>query len=377
MSYCNTILNQITSLFPRHEFEKLAKSHHTGQKFRSFSRWSQFLAMTIAQLSGRKSLRDLVTNINAQGRRIYHLGMKPTSRATLARINEQQPYQLYKRLFSQMLLRCKSYAPKHRFKFEGKIYLLDATTIDLCLAIFPWAKFRKRKGAIKLHFGLDADGYLPAFMNMSNGKCHEMQWAKALTLQPGSCVVFDRGYNDYTWYDSLTKRHITFVTRLKRNAVVEYLGKRRGRKPTNVNADQTIRLKGMKTDLRLISYHDPETDKEYHFLTNSFELNASTVADLYKERWQIELFFKWIKQNLKVKTFLGTSRNAVLTQLWIALCVYLLLSFLKFKARLGISLTSILRLLQLNLFERRQLIDLLKPPNKSQPIVSPQLLLWS
>jgi len=377
MSYCNTILNQITSLFPRHEFEKLAKSHHTGQKFRSFSRWSQFLAMTIAQLSGRKSLRDLVTNISAQGRRIYHLGMKPTSRATLARINEQQPYQLYKRLFSLLLLRCKSYAPKHRFKFEGKIYLLDATTIDLCLAIFPWAKFRKRKGAIKLHFGLDAEGYLPAFMNMTNGKCHEMQWAKALTLQPGSCVVFDRGYNDYTWYESLTKRNITFVTRLKRNAVVEYLGKRRGRKPTNVQADQTIRLRGMKTDLRLITYHDPETDKEYHFLTNSFELKASLVAELYKERWQIELFFKWIKQNLKVKTFLGTSRNAVLTQLWIALCVYLLLSFLKFKARLGISLTTILRLLQLNLFERRQLIDLLKPPNKTQPIVSPQLLLWS
>ncbi len=213
-------------------------------------------------------------------------------------------------------------------------------------------------------------------MNMSNGKCHEMQWARALTLQPGSCVVFDRGYNDYTRYDSLTKRHITFVTRLKRNAVVEYLGKRRGRKPTNVQADQTIRLKGMKTDLRLITYHDPETDKEYHFLTKSFELNASIVADLYKERWQIELFFKWIKQNLKVKTFLGTSRNAVLTQLWIALCVYLLLSFLKFKARLGISLTSILRSLQLNLFERRQLIDLLKPPNKSQPVVSPQFLLW-
>ncbi len=377
MSYCNTILNQITSLFPKHEFEQLAKSHHTGQKFRSFNRWSQFLAMTIAQLSGRKSLRDLVTNISAQGRRIYHLGMKPTSRATLARINEQQPYQLYRRLFSQLFLRCKSYAPKHRFKFEGKIYLLDATTIDLCLAIFPWAKFRKRKGAIKLHFGLDADGYLPTFMNMSNGKCHEMQWAKALTLQPGSCVVFDRGYNDYTWYDSLTKRNITFVTRLKRNAVVEYLGKRRGRKPANVQADQTIRLNGMKTDLRLVSYHDPETDKEYHFLTNSFELNASTVADLYKERWQIELFFKWIKQNLKVKTFLGTSKNAVLTQLWVALCVYLLLSFLKFKARLGISLTTILRLLQLNLFERRQLIDLLKPPNKTQPIVSPQLLLWS
>ena len=377
MSYCSTILNQITAFFPRHDFEHLAKFHHTGQKFRSFNRWSQFLAMTIAQLSGRKSLRDLIININAQGRRIYHLGMRQTTRATLARTNEQQPYQLYKRLFYQLFTRCKSFAPKHRFKFDGKIYLLDATTIDLCLAIFPWARFRKTKGAIKLHFGLDADGYLPAFMNMTDGKGHEMQWAKALTLSPGSCVVFDRGFNDYAWYQSLTQRNITFVTRLKSNAVVEYLGKRRGRKPANIEADQRIKLNGMKTDLRLVSYNDPESGKVYHFLTNSFELKAAVIAGLYKERWQIELFFKWIKQNLKVKTFLGTSKNAVLTQLWIALCVYLLLSFLKFKSRLGITLTTILRLLQLNLFERRSLMDLLKPPENKQQAVSPQLLLWN
>ena len=377
MSYCSTILSQITALFPRHDFEHLAKIHHVGQKFRSFNRWSQFLAMTIAQLSGRKSIRDLVSNINAQGRKIYHLGMRQTTRATLARTNEQQPYQLYKRLFYQLFAKCKAFSPKHRFKFDGKIYLLDATTIDLCLAIFPWAKFRKAKGAIKLHFGLDADGYLPAFMNLTDGKVHEMEWAKALTLSPGSCIVFDRGYNDYSWFQSLSQRNITFVTRLKRNAVVEYLGKRRGRKPVNIEADQRIRLKGMKTDLRLVTYHDAETGKVYHFLTNSFDLQATLIANLYKERWQIELFFKWIKQNLKVKTFLGTSKNAVLTQLWIALCVYLLLSFLKFKARLGISLTTILRLLQLNLFERRSLADLLKPPENKQQTVNTQLLLWN
>ena len=377
MAYCNTILSQITAFFPRHEFEKLAKTHHTGQKFRSFSRWSQFLAMTIAQLSGRKSLRDLTTNIKAQGRHIYHLGMKQTSRATLARVNEQQPYQMYKRLFFQLSMKCTKYAPRHRFSFKGKIHLLDATTIDLCLKVFPWAEFRKTKGAIKLHFGLDADGYLPTIMNLSNGKSHEMLWAKALTLQPGSCVVFDRGYNDYSWYQTLTKRKITFVTRLKRNADVEHLGKWRNSKVDNVESDKRIRLKGMAINLRLVTYRDPETDKVYHFLTNSFRLDATTIAELYKERWKIELFFKWIKQNLKVKTFLGTSKNAVLTQLWIALCVYLFLSFLKFKAKLGLSLTTVLRLLQLNLFERRALMDLLKPPDKTEPPVSPQLLLWN
>jgi len=377
MAHSNTILSQIAAFFPRHDFEKLAKSHHTGQKFRSFSRWSQFLAMTIAQLSGRKSLRDITTNIKAQGHRIYHLGMRKTSRATLARVNDQQPYQMYKRLYFQIFKKCKGYAPKPKFSFKGKVYLLDATTIDLCLKVFPWAEFRKTKGAIKLHFGLDADGYLPTIMNLSSGKSHEMQWARALTLPPGSCVVFDRGYNDYSWYQTLAKKKITFVTRLKRNAVVEHLGKWRNSQSNNVESDKRIRLKGMTTNLRLITYRDPETAKIYHFLTNSFLLDAVTIADLYKERWQIELFFKWIKQNLKVKTFLGTSKNAILTQLWIALCVYLLLSFLKFKAKLGISLTTVLRLLQLNLFERRTLMDLLKPPDKTEVTVSPQLLLWS
>ncbi len=377
MAHFNTVLNQLTALFSRHDFEKLANTHHNGQKFRSFNRWSQFVAMMIAQLSARKSLRDLVTNINAQGRRIYHLGMRQTSRATLARVNENQPYELYKELFFSLLKRCQIYAPQNRFKFKSKLYLLDATTIDLCLAIFPWATFRKTKGAVKLHFGLDADGYLPAFMDMTTGKGHECQWAKALSLPSGSTVVFDKGFNDYDWYQSLTDRKITFVTRLKRNAVRLDLDKRRGRKAKWIVGDQRIRLKGMPSDLRMVEYVDSKTGRFYRFITNSFELKASVIAELYRERWKIELFFKWLEQNLRIKTFLGSSPNAVLTQVWIALCVYLLLSYLKFKAKLGISLTAILRLLQMNLFERRHIIDLLKPPDTYQAIVSPQLLLWS
>jgi hypothetical protein len=316
---------------------------------------------------------DLTDNIHAQGRRIYHLGMKRISRANLARVNKNQPHELYKCMFYALFEKYRQLSPGHRFKFHGKIYLLDTTIINLCLAVFSWAIFRKAKG--KLHTGLDVDGYLPEFMDMTNGKTHEIQWARALELPPGSCVVFDKGFTDYSWYQKLTDNKVFFVTRLKRNAVVEFLQKRRVRKSQNISQDQTIQLKGMNSRLQLICTKDPESEKEYHFITNNFDPQAATIADLYKERWQIEIFFKWIKQNLKVKTFLGTTPSAALTQLWIALCVHLLLSFMKFKSKLGQSLTTILRLLQLNLFERRSLMELFKPPNL-QTAFSPQLLLW-
>jgi hypothetical protein len=362
MAHNNTILRQITALLPRHEFEALAKDHHIGQKFRSFNRWTQFMAMFIGQLSGRKSLRDIVMNVSAQSSKLYHLAIKPFSRATLARVNEQQPAALYERLFFKLLDRCREVSPGHRFKFKNKLYLLDTTTIDLCLAVFPWAKFRKTKGAIKLHFGIDADGYLPTFMSLTDGKVHESQWAKALNLPRGSIAVFDRGFNDYNWYETLTKNGVYFVTRLKSNAIIENGPKRPGRKAPGITTDREILLRGIKTPFRQINYTDPDTGKELRFVTNADHLDAKTVAELYKERWQIELFFKWIKQNLKVQTFLGTSKNAVLTQIWIALCVYLLLAFLKFKAKIDLSMQQMLRLLQLNLFERRDLLALLKPP---------------
>lgn len=378
MAHSTTILNQIASFFPRHDFEKLAKSHHRGQKFRSFNRWSQFLAMTIAQLTSRKSLRDLVDNIGVQKKRMYHLGMKPTSRATLARVNEQQPFETYKATFFQLLNKCQVHAPGHNFKFKGKMYLLDATTVNLCLSVFPWANYRKTKGAVKLHFGLDAAGYLPVFMDMTEGKKHEIAWARSLNLPSGSCVVFDRGFTDYNWYDTLDKRKITFVTRLKSNAKTYSYGNRRKPDSPNVLQDQKIKLPGYQFTFRRIIYLDPETDITYQFLTNSRKLKASEVAAIYKERWKIELFFKWIKQNLKVKTFLGTSPNAVLTQLWIALCVYLMLSYFKFLAKFRGSLSDLLRLLQLNIFERRPLSDLLKPPdNVGKSLISPQLALWN
>ena len=201
--------------------------------------------MMLGQLSGRKSLRDLVSNISVQGRRICHLGMKSTSRSTLVRVNGQQPYNLCRAKFYKLFARCRTFDPRHRFQFDGKIYLLDTTKIDLCLAVFPWASFRKTKGAIKLHFGLDAYGYLPVFMNMTNGKKHEVDWAKTLTLHPGACVVFDQGFTDYSWYQQLTKRKNTFVTRLKRKEIVFRLGNSKPTDSDTIQSDQKIKLKGV------------------------------------------------------------------------------------------------------------------------------------
>jgi hypothetical protein len=375
MATSDIILKQLTALIPRYEFDALAERHHSGQRFRSYNRWSQFLAMLTGQLAGRKSLRDITDNLKVQGKRLYHLGMKRTTKATLARVNAEQPASLYQALFAKLLKRCQLVAPKHRFSFKGKLYLLDATVINLCLAAFPWAEFRQKKGAIKLHVGLDAGGHIPAFMDMTKGKEHEINWAKTLNLPKGSFVCMDRGFTDYRWYSDLTTNSIFFVTRLKSNADVQYLLKRAGRKSPGITNDQTIRLKGIEQPLRLVAYTDPETGIDYRFVTNAHHLKAKEISAIYKERWQIELFFKWIKQNLKITTFLGATSNAVLTQVWIALCAYLILAYLKYKAKLGSSMQQILRLLQLNLFARRDLIELFKPPSPQHP-VSPQILLW-
>lgn len=376
MAHCSTVLSQIVRIFPRHEFQSLANRHHAGQKFRSFSRWSQFVAMLAAQLTGRSSLRDVVDNFSAQGSKVYHLGIKAFSRATLARCNEQQPHSLYEALFTRLLARCQSMAPRNKaFKLGGKVYLLDASLVELTLSLFPWAKYQKSKGAAKLHVGLDADGYLPAFVDLTEGREHEIRYARDLELPKGSYVVFDRGYTDYSWYKELTGDGVFFVTRLKSNAIVTSGRKRRGRKSPGVIEDREIRLGKLPETFRLVTYRDAETDITYQFVTNALDMPAQTVADLYKERWQIELFFKWIKQNLKVKSFLGTSLNAVKTQLWIALCAYLVLSFLKFQSKIAGSLQRMLRILQLNLFERRDLMELFQPTPGPKQLQNRQLQL--
>lgn len=383
MSHYNTVFSQLLKLIPRHEFESLAKQHHTGRSFRTASRWSQFVTMSMGQLCGRNSLRDIVENISAQAHRLYHLGSAKLSRSNLSRINESKPYALYEALFGKLLHRCQKTAPGHDFRFNNALYSLDASTIDLCLSVFPWADFRTTKGAVKLHVGLNHAGYLPEFVTVTEGNRHDVTIGRILKFPKGSIVAIDKGYNDYTWYKQLTEKEISFVTRLKTNAKFRVVCRRDVLKSKALTSDQTIEFTGPQTakkcpiQLRRIGYRDPETGKRYVFLTNNFKLAAKTIADIYKARWQVELFFKWIKQNLKIKSFVGTSKNAVMTQIWIALCIYLLLAFLKFQSKLKKSMQQILRLLQLNLFEKRDLMALLRgdPPRDSLPDINQMALL--
>jgi len=322
--------------------------------------------MMMAQLSGRNSLRDIVENISAQSHRLYHLGSTKLSRSNLSRINNDKPYELYEALFGKLLSRCQSVVPGHHFRFKNPLYSLDASTIDLCLSMFPWADFRTTKGAVKLHVGLNHAGYLPEFVTVTEGKNHDVTVGRTLKFPKGSIVAIDKGYNDYAWYKQLTDKRIFFVTRLKTNAKYRTITRRAVLKSKGLISDDTIEFTGTQTakkcpiPLRRIAYRDSETGKRYIFLTNNFRLAARTIADIYKARWQVELFFKWIKQNLKIKSFVGTSKNAVLTQIWIALCVYLLISFLKFQSKLHKSMQQILRVLQLNLFEKRDMMALLR-----------------
>ena len=368
MAHNSTVLAQFLKLVPRHEFESLAKRHHKGRKLRSMTRWNQFVAMSVAQLAGRCSLRDIVSNLSAQGRKLYHLGVGAVARSSLARVNEEQPHALYEELFGRLLARCRASAPGHGFRFRNPLFSLDATTIDLCLSMFPWAKFRRAKGAVKLHLGLDHGGFLPAFARVTDGKTADIEAARALRLPVGSIVAADRAYVDFDWINSLISQGVFLVTRLKRRIKFKVLERRPANRAQGVTSDQTIvftSARGRKRcphRLRRIGYRDPDTGRHYVFLTTNFALSAKTIADIYKARWQVELFFKWIKQHLKVKSFVGTSRNAVMTQLWIAMCVYLLLSYVKFANRLAWSLNEILRVLQLNLFDRRPLTGLLDPP---------------
>lgn len=382
MAHHNTVFSQLLKLVSRHEFETLAKQHHEGQKLRRMSRWSQFVALSLAQLSGRSSLRDIVSNLSAQAARLYHLGAGNVTRSTLSRVNESQPYTLYEALFHKLLSRCHGVAPKHGFRFGNKLYSLDSTTIDLCLSVFPWAKFRRTKGAVKVHIGLDHDGLLPSFVSITDGKKHDVTIGRVLEFPADSIVVMDRAYTDYSWFNALNDKGIFFVTRQKRNATYRIIERREIIKSKGLICDQTIVITGTKAKacpvpLRRIGFRDPDTGKHYAFLTNNFHLAAKTIADIYKSRWQIELFFKCIKQNLKIKSFVGTSKNAVMTQIWIAMCAYLLLAWIKFSSQIDRSLQQMIRLLQLNLFERRELLPLLRgdPPEQLNNTIHPQLCL--
>jgi len=370
MAHCNTIFHSMLKFIPRHQFEALEIHHSTGRKARKFSRWSQVHLMFM-QLTGRVSLRDGIHSINSRAKNLYHLGAKPVSRSTFADANNKRPASLYEAVFQKVYQRCRVISPRHKFKFKNKLYSLDASVIDLSLGAFPWASFRRTKAAVKIHTLLDHSGYLPAFLAITNGKIHETKVARSLTLAKGSIIAEDRAYTDYKWFAKLQENGIFFVTRQKTNAVYRVTERKFVNKKQGLTSDQTIVLTGTKGRecpylLRRIGYRDPETRKHYVFLTNHFKLSAKTIADIYKERLQIEIFFRWIKQNLKIKAFIGNSRNAVMTQIYVALIAYLLLCMFKFLSNITTSLQMILRVIQLNLFRKCYYEELFKaPPNKS------------
>jgi hypothetical protein len=363
MAHHNTLFSQTLSLIPRHVFQKLEHRHKTGRSSRKFGFKEQFTAMAFIQLAARRSMRDGLRCLVAAGSRMYHWGLKNVARSTFADANNSRPVDFFRDLFGEMYGLCAAKAPKHKFRFKSKLFSLDATTIKLCLSLFPWASFRQTKSGVKVHTLLDHDGYIPAFATVTDAKTHESRIAKALGLPKGSIVVFDKGFIDYAWFLTLGTKGIFFVTRLKRNAVYKLLARRPVNRRTGVTSDHIIEVvnRGKALPLRRIGYRDPESGKHYEFLTNHFRLSPKTIADIYKERWKLELFFKEIKQNLRIKSFIGNSENAVMIQIYTALTTYLLLAYQKFLSRLGLSVQQLFQIIQLNLFGAASLEELLNP----------------
>jgi putative transposase len=372
------VLSQVIKLVPRHVFGKLAAEHHKGTRLRSTSRWDQFIAMAMGQLGGRASLRDIESNLRVQSSSLYHVGAKEIARSSLARLNQEQPYQLYEGLFYHLYARCRELAPKHGFRFKNPLFSIDSSLIDLSLSLFPWSKLALGKGAMKLHVALDHRGLIPAFAVITDGKDGDVASARPWKPPSGSIVVIDRGYCDYDWLKSLDAQGNFFVIRERQRQAYQVIERRPVDRSRGLLADQLVTFTGHRArstglpDLRRVSYRDPITAKHYSFLTNHHRLSACTIAAIYKDRWQIELFFRWIKQNLKIKTFLGRSKNAILTQLWITLCLHLVLSYLKFSSKIGKSLQQMLRLLSLNLFQRCSLSALFAQPAHDPPPASLQ-----
>lgn len=366
----NTIMSELLRIFPRYEFEKLEKEYKGNYYTKYFTGWQQLITLLFAQVGGKDSLREIETSLNVHQAKWYHIGLKSIKRSTLSDAMNKRDSKIFEGVFYKLLEKCQSVTPKHRFRFNNPLLSLDSTVIDLCLSIFPWAAFRKRKGAIKLHYLYDHSGSLPTFMVMTDGQHHDVRVAKNdrkldFTLLPDSILSVDRAYLDYNWLWDLNKRGVCFVVRSKSNIKYKVTGQHKLIKNKHVSRDDIISLSGYYTSqkypesLRMVGYTDPETGKYYEFLTNNFTLAAKTIADIYKSRWQIELFFKWIKQNLKIKSFLGTTPNAVLTQIWVAMCYYLLLTYIKYQTKFGHSITELCRMIKEVLMERTMLIDIL------------------
>lgn len=374
MRFCS-MYSQLLQLVPQTLFELMVRRTGVEKGQKGFSSWDQCVAMLFCQMGRAHSLREICGGLASCAGKLSHLGMtKAPSRTTLAYANQTRSYVLYEQLFYALLerIRCE-HQGRHKFRFKNKLISLDATVIDLCLEMYDWAHFRRTKGAVKLHLQLDHDGYLPSFALVTVGKAHEINVARALRFEPGTIVVFDRAYTDYDWFDSLTDQGVSFVTRLKTNAAYDVVDQYDIPRRKHLLRDQDIvfehrRAAGEARTYRLVTVTG-ENGEVLEFLTNNLKISPATVAAVYKERWQIELFFKALKQNLKIKTFLGTTANAVQTQIWTALIAMLLLRHLQLKARYNWSLSNLLALLRMNLFAHRNLWAWLEEPFSPPPDV--------
>jgi len=377
--FCS-IFSQLLQLFPRLEFESAVKQHQAEYHARGFTSWGQFVAMLFCQLGRAHSLREICGGLASCEGKLQHLGIPVApKRSTLSYANEHRPWELFQTVFEQLLGRCQSWVAgqggKKKFRFQNRLLSLDATVIDLCVSLFDWAEFRRTKGAIKVHLLLDHDGYLPSFAVITPGKMHEVKVARKLRFDPGTVLVFDRGYVDYQWFVELTRQQVWFVTRLKQSATYQVVEKREVPERGQVLGDEVIFFPGLAEPseeyfFRRVEIWDPEKEESVVFLTNHKSFGPTTIGRIYRDRWQVELFFKALKQNLKIKTFVGTSANAVHTQVWTALIAMLILRYLQLQAKFAWSLSNLAALLRQQLFVYRDLARWLDEPFEAPPALA-------
>lgn len=366
MKNFSTIFNQILNLIPYGQIQKAVDEYEGDKYTKKFTTYHQFVTLLYAQITEKDSLRDIETPININKCKIQYFSLPEIKRSTLSDAMNKRNSGIFEKIFYSLLDKTIRLTPKHRFKFKNPLYSMDSTIIKLCLNLYDWAKFTKRKGAIKIHVKLSHQGNIPDFLTITDGKKSDIKTAKTkFDFIPDSIVVFDKGYIDFEWQYSLNQQGVFFVTRSKKNMVYEVIGQHKFTEGTGVVSDQTIILAGKDAckdypmPLRMIEYYDIKTNKIYTFITNNFKLAAKTIANIYKDRWQIELFFKWIKQNLKIKSFLGTTENAVMTQIWIAMIAYLIYSYMKFQTKSSLSILDFSRIIKETLFQKLSILDIL------------------
>jgi len=363
------IFAQLMEFVPEYEFRKCVERYHGEHRVRNFTCRDQFLCMAFAQLTYRESLRDIEVCLRTKSKKLYHMGMRgKIARSTIARANDRRDWRIYQDFAMVLIGQARELYSEDTFSVRLKraAYALDSTTIDLCLSLFPWAKFRSTKAAVKLHTLLDLRGNIPSIIVISCGNLHDVNILDQLPFEVGAIYIMDRGYLDFARLFRITQASAFFVTRSKTNSQLRRLYSRAVDRSTGVIADQTVITTGVTSckdypeKLRRIVYRDPTTNKRFVFLTNNFSLAAKTIANLYKSRWQVELFFKWIKQHLRIKAFFGTSKNAVCTQIWIAVSIYVLVAIIKKRLGLELSLYTILQILSVSTFEKMPILLLFR-----------------